>query len=74
MPLIFARVLDWFTTVTTLNGEEVKATDWNPLFVLLSAMYLFSGACWLMVDCTNRIKHDDSDAQPKDVSTEGELP
>ncbi|MEZ6131004.1 MAG: MFS transporter [Planctomycetaceae bacterium] len=55
MPLIFGGVLDWFTTHTIVDGAEVSTTDWNPLFVLLSAMYLASGACWLLVDCTDRL-------------------
>ena len=55
MPIVFGVVLDVFTTISIVNGAEVKITDWNPLFALLSGMYLASGACWLMVDCTNRI-------------------
>lgn len=55
MPIVFGVVLDAFTTVSVVDGAEVKATDWNPLFALLSGMYLASGACWLMVDCTKRL-------------------
>lgn len=57
MPIIFGVVLDWFTTVSEVGGAEVSTTNWNPLFVLLSGMYLASGACWLLVDCTDRM-HD----------------
>ncbi len=56
MPVIFGVVLDWFTTVSVIDGAEVSSTNWSPLFVLLSAMYLASGACWLLVDCTDRLK------------------
>ena len=55
MPIIFGVIMDWFTTLSVIDGVEVRTTDWNPLFVLLSAMYLASGFCWLLVDCTNRL-------------------
>ncbi|MEZ6060646.1 MAG: MFS transporter [Planctomycetaceae bacterium] len=55
MPIVFGFVLDLFTTKTLVDGAEAAITDWNPLFVLLSAMYLASGACWLLVDCTDRL-------------------
>lgn len=55
MPVIFGVVLDWFTTTSTIDGNLVNVTDWNPLFVILTVMYLASGLCWLGVDCTRRI-------------------
>jgi ACS family D-galactonate transporter-like MFS transporter len=54
MPLVFGKVLDRFTTPTL--------TDWSPLFFLLTAMYLGSGLCWLLVDCTRTIDDEDEDA------------
>ncbi len=61
MPIVFGVVLDWFTTSSMVSGERVATTNWNPLFVLLSAMYLASGACWLLVDCTNRLTDTETD-------------
>jgi MFS transporter, ACS family, glucarate transporter len=58
MPIVFGVVLDAFTTISVVDDTEVKMTNWNPLFGLLSAMYLTSGACWLMVDCTQRLQTD----------------
>ncbi|QDV32572.1 MFS transporter [Tautonia plasticadhaerens] len=52
MPLVFGVVLDAFTTGT---GPDVISTDWGPLFVMLSAMYLGSGLCWLLIDCTRSL-------------------
>ncbi|MEQ9408786.1 MAG: MFS transporter [Fuerstiella sp.] len=60
MPIVFGVVLDWFTTSSVADGVEVSVTDWNPLFALLSGMYFASGACWLLVDCTDRL-HEDSE-------------
>ncbi|MCA9217049.1 MAG: MFS transporter [Planctomycetales bacterium] len=60
MPIVFGVVLDMFTTSSIVDGSEVTLTNWNPLFALLSGMYLVSGACWLMVNCTERI-HNESE-------------
>ena len=59
MPLIFGSLLDWFTTTTSNAGEIVKATDWSPLFLLLAAMYLASGVCWLLIDCTRSLEQEE---------------
>ncbi len=61
MPLVFGVLLDWFTTNSMVDGVEQAVTNWNPLFVLLSGMYLASGACWLLVDCTQRLDNDQGD-------------
>ncbi|MCA9063192.1 MAG: MFS transporter [Planctomycetaceae bacterium] len=55
MPVVFGVVLDWFTESAIVNGEEVKTTDWGPLFALLAGMYFVSGVCWLLVNCTQTI-------------------
>lgn len=53
MPLVYGWMLDAFTTK---GGEGIPdTTDWGPLFLLLSGMYLGSGLCWLLVDCTKRL-------------------
>ncbi len=62
MPLVFGGVLDWFTVSSIVEGEPLTSTNWSPLFVLLSAMYLASGICWLMVDCTDKL--NDSATSP----------
>jgi nitrate/nitrite transporter NarK len=60
MPIVFGRVLDWFTAQATVDGELVAVTNWNPLFYLLAAMYLGSGVCWLMIDCTLALEPDET--------------
>src|SRR5262249_1131011 len=59
MPIVFGDGLDRVTTHTARAGRGVATTDWTPLFSLLAAMYLGSGLCWLMVDCTRRITPTD---------------
>ncbi|HBJ38993.1 MAG TPA: hypothetical protein DDZ51_30460 [Planctomycetaceae bacterium] len=56
MPLIFGGLLDWFTRSSMVDGQTVTLTNWSPLFYLLAAMYLTSGICWLLVDCTRTIE------------------
>jgi MFS family permease len=57
MPIVFGELLDWYTTHTGAAAEAVATTDWSPLFFLLAAMYLGSGVCWLLIDCTQTIQH-----------------
>ena len=58
MPVVFGRLLDAFTTSGGIAGKLTNTTDWGPLFLLLSAMYLGSGLCWLLVDCTKPVDHE----------------
>lgn len=60
MPLVFGGLLDWFTRQSTIEGQIVATTDWGPLFYLLSGMYLASGLCWLLVDCTKQLEPQSS--------------
>ena len=60
MPLVFGRVLDHFTTKVDRDGTLVSVTEWGPLFILLSAMYLGSAVCWLLIDCTRRLDIEDA--------------
>ncbi len=56
MPIVFGEVLDRYTTHVVPPGHALATTDWTPLFFLLAAMYLASGVCWLLVDCTQQIQ------------------
>ena len=58
MPPLFGAVLDHFTTKADVAGRIVATTDWNPLFLLLAAMYLGSGICWLLMDCTRTLDNE----------------
>ncbi len=56
MPLVFGQLLDWFTREVQTGETITKITNWDPLFYLLAGMYLASGLCWLMVDCTKPLE------------------
>ena len=64
MPIVFGAVLDAFTTPATSAGGPATSTNWSPLFVLLAAMYLGSGLCWLMIDCTRSLDVEEDEAPP----------
>ena len=51
MPLVFGAMLDRYTTKAAIGEEVVQQTNWSPVFLLLAAMYLGSGCCWLLVNC-----------------------
>ena len=55
MPIVFGVILDKFTRVAVINGHSQTISKWGPLFILLSSMYLASGFCWLMVNCTRSL-------------------
>jgi fucose permease len=58
MPIVFGGILDWYTLTSEIDGEIVSQTNWNPLFVLLAAMYLGSGICWMLVNCTHSLDRE----------------
>jgi MFS family permease len=58
MPIVFGSLLDAFTTSVPGSDRLAATTDWGPLFRLLAVMYLASGLCWLLIDCTRTL--DDS--------------
>ncbi|WP_152050493.1 MFS transporter [Tautonia marina] len=59
MPIVFGLVLDAFTTEVAGPSGSTTTTDWGPLFVVLAAMYLGSGVCWLLIDCTRTLDPDE---------------
>uniref|UniRef100_A0A7C2NZ29 MFS transporter n=1 Tax=Schlesneria paludicola TaxID=360056 RepID=A0A7C2NZ29_9PLAN len=69
MPPVFGLLLDAFTKTETLSGEIAKQTNWSPLFYLIAAMYLGSGLCWLLIDCTQTLEEEKGTGhQGSDVS------
>ncbi len=56
MPIVFGTLLDWNTTKHQVDGGTLLQTNWGPLFMLLAGMYLASGICWLLIDCTKAIQ------------------
>lgn len=64
MPIIFGLVLDAYTTKIVKDDTTILFTDWEPLFLLLAAMYLGSGICWTLIDCTKRLDLPDKTKPP----------
>lgn len=51
-PLVVGPLLDLWTTVNMVGGEEVRVTNYTPMFVLVAAMYVLCSLCWLAIDCS----------------------
>jgi MFS transporter, ACS family, glucarate transporter len=65
MPLVFGPLLDYFSTTQTIDGQEQIFTDFTPMFVLVGALYIGAGICWLLVDCTQRVDEPHQTPTPK---------
>lgn len=57
-PLGIGMLLDWFSTLETVNGETIRQTNYAPAFVLCGLMMLAAASAWLVIDCTRRITPD----------------
>jgi len=54
-PFAVGVLLDYYSTVETIDGAEVRITNYVPAFVLCGGMMLTAAAGWLFVDCTRKI-------------------
>ena len=57
-PLIIGPLLDYFSEERVVDGVTETVTNFTPMFVLVGALYVGAGICWLFVDCTNEIRQD----------------
>jgi sugar phosphate permease len=55
-PILFGGILDWNTSEVLVDGITKSVTNYNPLFVTVSVMYMISAFCWLLVDCTDSLE------------------
>jgi len=58
-PLVVGVLLDAVTTRRIVNGVEQVVTNYDPMFVLVAAMYVASALCWFLIDCTQRLDTGD---------------
>ncbi|MDA9763917.1 MAG: MFS transporter [Opitutales bacterium] len=61
-PLVVGPLLDHFSTIEMINGEATRITDYNPMFMLVMALYLTSAFTWLFLDCTKPLNADKEEA------------
>ena len=59
-PLIIGPLLDYFSEERIVDGARETITNFTPMFVLVGALYVGAGLCWLFVDCTDEIPQDSS--------------
>ncbi len=55
-PILFGAILDWNTSKVLVDGITKSVTDYNPLFVTVSVMYVISAMCWILIDCTDSLE------------------
>ena len=63
-PVVGGWLLDHYSTVAIVNGEEVMVTHYEPVFVMVGVMYLLSAVCWLFINSEDSL---DRDEQPDEV-------
>jgi sugar phosphate permease len=64
MPITGGILLDRYVTETVINGETVRVTHFEPVFLLVGAMYLLSAVCWFFINCTNSLDRSGKSAAP----------
>ena len=55
-PLVVGPLLDLCTTVEMVGGAAVRVTDYTPMWLLVAAMYVACGLCWLRIDCSQPLE------------------
>jgi sugar phosphate permease len=64
MPITAGIILDRYVTEEIIDGEIVRITHFEPVFLLVGVMYLLSAVCWLFINCTNSLDPGES-AEPE---------
>ena len=57
-PFIFGPLSDHYSTFQMIDGVQKRITDYNPMFVLVMALYLASAFTWLFINCTKPLNAD----------------
>ena len=55
VPIVGGVLLDQYVTEKMVDGELVKITQYEPVFMLVGVMYLLSALCWFFINCTNSL-------------------
>jgi len=58
VPIMGGILLDQYVTEKMVDGELVKITQYEPVFILVGVMYLLSAVCWFFINCTNSLDPD----------------
>lgn len=57
-PPVFGWILDSNTIEVIVDGAGKKVADYNPLFMVIAAMYLVSAASWFFIDSTDSLDRE----------------
>lgn len=71
VPILGGVLLDQYITENVVDGEVVKVTQYEPVFLLVGIMYLLSALCWFFINCTNSLDPaESSDSKTSETSVE----
>jgi len=62
-PILFGWILDLSTTARIVDGVDKTVLNYNPLFAVIAGMYVISAVCWLFINCTDSLEHDDQNVR-----------
>lgn len=65
-PVVGGWLLDRYASTVMVDGQEQLVTHYEPVFILVGAMYLLSAVGWFFIDCTDSL--DRSADQPPPAS------
>jgi hypothetical protein len=54
-PFAVGMLLDYFSVMVFVDGQSVRQTNYVPAFVMCASMMWAAAACWLWIDCTEKI-------------------
>lgn len=60
VPILGGILLDQYVTEKVVDGELVRITQYEPVFILVGVMYLLSALCWIFIDCTKSLDPGES--------------
>lgn len=60
VPIVGGILLDQYVTEKVVDGELVRITQYEPVFILVGVMYLLSALCWIFIDCTKSLDPGES--------------
>lgn len=64
LPFVVGPMLDFYSTVTVVDGATVRQTNFVPAFILCGVMMWMAALCWIVVDCSKPIVRSADHPQP----------
>lgn len=62
-PMLGGLLLDGYATSEIVDGAQVMVTHYEPVFIMVGAMYLASAVCWLFINVENTLDRVETPAE-----------